>query len=140
MIACKTYSECIALQTFEERFRYLRLNGRVGDLTFGSNRYLNQLFYNSPEWKDIRRQVIIRDNGCDLAIPDRSIGRGLYIHHLNPITVEQVVNRDPAVFDLENLICVSFDTHQAIHFGDENMLIPTKPNERKPNDTCPWKK
>lgn len=135
----KSYSECIKLESFEERYKYLRLNGVVADFTFAGHRHLNQVLYQSPEWRRVRRDVIARDGGCDLAHPDRPIFKQVYIHHINPITIEDIEKRSPRIFDMENLICVSFDTHQAIHYGDENMLIPTKPTERKPNDTCPWK-
>ena len=135
----KSYSECIKLESFEERYKYLRLNGTVADMTFAGHRHLNQVLYQSPEWRRVRRDVIARDGGCDLAHSDRPIFKQVYIHHINPITIEDIEKRSPRIFDMENLICVSFDTHQAIHYGDENMLIPTKPTERKPNDTCPWK-
>ncbi len=135
----RTYSELIALPTFKERFEYLKLGARVGAATFGYDRYLNQILYNSYEWKErIRRDIIIRDGGCDLAVPGFEIPRRILIHHINPITVEDVKSRDPIVFDPENLICVSHTTHQAIHYGDEN-LIPTGPIERTKNDTCPWR-
>lgn len=135
----KTYSELIILPTFEERFAYLQLAGQVGDLTFGGSRMLNQIFYNTPEWKSIRRQVIIRDSGCDLAIPERSIRGKILIHHLNPLSKEDILERKASLFDLENLICVSYDTHQAIHYGDSRLIVPSKPTERKPNDQCPWR-
>lgn len=134
----RSYSELRRLNTFKERFDYLRIGGVVGESTFGFDRYLNQQFYRSPEWKDARRQVIIRDNGCDLGIEDREILDRIYIHHLNPIAVEDVVNRDPIIFNPEYLICCSFDTHQAIHFGDEGLLTLV-PKERTPGDTCPWR-
>lgn len=136
----KTYSELILLPTFEERFDYLKLDGTVSDLTFGADRYLNQIFYGTPEWRRARNEVIIRDDGCDLGIGDRPIYRRIYIHHLNPLSKEDILQRRSCLFDPENLICVSFDTHQAIHYGDVNLLTPSKPVERKPNDTCPWKK
>lgn len=139
MTLSKTYSECISLPTFEERFKYLRLSGGVADPTFAGHRWLNQTLYSSPEWKRVRRDVIARDLGCDLACEDRPIRRQVYIHHINPIDIKDIEKRSPKLFDPENLICVSFDTHQAIHYGDENMLIPTKPMERKPNDQVPWK-
>jgi len=135
-----TYSELIQLESFEDRYKYCRLNGVVAQPTFADQRYLNQVLYQSPEWKRVRRDVIVRDNGCDLAHADRSIGSRIYIHHLNPLTVEDILERHECIFDPENLVCVSFDTHQAIHHGDENLLIPTKPTERTPFDTCPWKK
>lgn len=139
----------IRLKTFEERYEYLKLNGRVGEETFGYDRYVNQVLYSkSPEWKRVRRDVIIRDNGCDLGIEDRIISplegiklprtSNVYIHHINPITKEDIINRSPLIFDLENLICCSFDTHQAIHYGDKNLLT-FQPIIRVPNDTCPWR-
>lgn len=136
----KTYHECILLPTFEERFKYLRLAGQVGVVTFGDERFLNQSFYHYPEWKIARRDAIARDLGCDLAYPDRPINTKIFVHHIEPITIEDVLNRSKKVFDLDNLICVSFDTHNAIHYGDENMLIPSAPLERKPNDQAPWRK
>ena len=135
----KTYLELCQLPTFEERFEYLKLDGIVGDCTFGSRRYLNQMLYKSAEWKELRDKVIIRDNGCDLGIQDRTIFGKVLIHHINPITIEDVLNRNPIVFDLNNLICVSHMTHQAIHYGDSNLLLKD-PIQRTKNDTCPWLK
>lgn len=136
----KRYSDLIKLPTFDERFKYLRMSGSVGAETFGCHRYLNQVLYNSKEWRSFRHKVIIRDNGCDLADEDHPIsGNRILIHHINPLTKEDVVNRDPKIFDLDNVICVSFDTHQAIHYGDEKYLRRNKVVERKPNDTCPWR-
>lgn len=135
----KTYLELCQLSTFEERFEYLKLDGIVGDWTFGSRRYLNQMLYKSAEWKELRDKVIIRDNGCDLGIQDRTIFGKVLIHHINPITIEDVLNRNPIVFDLNNLICVSHMTHQAIHYGDSNLLMKD-PIQRTKNDTCPWVK
>lgn len=136
----RTYQEVIKLPTFEERFEYLKLDGVPGSITFGSERFLNQVFYQSKAWKDIRRRVILRDNGCDLAIEDRPIMKPnkLLIHHINPITIEQIKEEDPAVFDLNNLITVSYNTHNAIHYGTEELLVPTKPTERKEGDTTLW--
>ena len=139
MTNTKSYSELIKLETFEERFEYLKLNGRVGESTFGYDRYLNQLFYTTAEWKAARNLVIIRDNGCDLGIDDRIIGGRIFIHHIDPITKEDILNRHPKLFDPENLICVSKLTHDAIHYGDESLLI-IAPIERTRYDTCPWKK
>lgn len=136
----KTYSECILLPSFEERFEYLKLSGQVADPTFGGNRYLNQDFYRSQEWKLTRRDVIARDLGCDLAHPDRPIRTKIYVHHIEPITVEDVIRRSKKLFDLDNLICVSFNTHNAITYGDINLLTPSMPFERKPNDQAPWRK
>lgn len=137
-MSIKTYSELITIPTYEERFQYLQLKGAVGKDTFGYDRYLNQIFYNSPEWKRLRNQIIIRDNGCDLGCEGYEIYGRVLIHHLNPITVEDVVSRNPIVFDPENLICVSHNTHNAIHYGDESLLI-LAPVERTKNDTCPWR-
>jgi hypothetical protein len=132
------YSKLIELPTFAERFDYLSLNGVVGESTFGGSRYLNQLFYNSKEWKEVRDIVIMRDEGCDLLCLDRPITGTIYIHHMNPIRKEDILTRSRKVLDPENLICVSFNTHQAIHYGDRSILIPDLV-ERYPNDTCPWK-
>jgi hypothetical protein len=135
----RTYSELIQIPTFIERYRYLRIGGRVGEDTFGFDRYLNQLFYNSDEWKAIRDHVIIRDNGCDLGMPDREIvGQKILIHHMNPITVEDIVKRSKYLLDPEYLITTVKNTHDAIHYGSENILIQMPP-ERTRNDTCPWK-
>lgn len=135
----RTYSELITIPSFEERYRYLKLNGAVGRETFGADRYANQALYTSPEWKSFRNKMIIRDNGCDMAIADREIFGYIILHHLNPITIEDVLSRSKKLFDPDNVVCVSLTTHNAIHYGDENLLIPTKPTERRPNDTCPWK-
>ena len=133
----KTYSELMKLSTFEERFNYLKMNGVVGKETFGYDRYLNQKFYNTPEWKSIRHHVIIRDNGCDLAISDREIPGRIYIHHMNPIIVDDILTRSDYLLNPEYLVCVSMDTHNAIHFGDKN-LLNLGIVERRKNDTCPW--
>ncbi len=134
----RRYSELITLNTFEDRFRYLKLDGIVGSETFGFDRYMNQRFYSSRQWKDIRDEVIIRDHGCDLGIEDREIRDRIYIHHMNPISAEDIANQSELLLDPEYLICVTFATHQAIHFGDENLLI-SLPTPRMKNDTCPWK-
>ena len=134
----KSYSELIRIPSFEERFQYLRINGIVGEETFGCDRYLNQIFYKSEEWKRIRRRVIIRDNGYDLAWDEYEIKGIIIIHHINPITKEDILDRSSKLFDLENLICTSVNTHKAIHYGNEEML-PKKIVERTMNDTCPWK-
>ena len=133
------YSELITIPTYEDRFHYLQLNGAVGKDTFGYDRYLNQILYNSKEWKRFRDEIIIRDNGCDLAFEGYDIHGRILVHHINPITVDDVVNRNPIVFDPENMICVTHNTHNAIHYGDESLLI-TAPVERTKHDTCPWKK
>lgn len=135
----KTYSELIKLPTFKERYRYLRLTGRVGEDTFGFDRYLNQVFYRSAEWKRARDLVIVRDNGCDLGIEDRAIYGKILIHHMNPITDKDILNVTDILLNPEYLICVSHITHNAIHYGDENLLI-TEPIVRTKNDTCPWKR
>lgn len=134
----RTYSELITLPTFEERFEYLKLDGKVGVQTFGSHRWLNQVLYRSPEWRHIRDKVIFRDNGCDLGIEGHDIYKNAYIHHLNPITKQQVLDRDPSLFDLNNLITVSYQTHQAIHYGDKSILM-LDPVERFANDVTPWR-
>lgn len=136
----KSYSELSKLLSFEERFDYLKIEGVVGAFTFGGSRYLNQIFYNTSEWKSAKQKVILRDEGCDLGIPDRMIRGRLYVHHINPITIDDVIQRNPCLFNPENLICVSFNTHQAIHYGDKELLIPTKPIERTPGDQTPWRK
>jgi hypothetical protein len=138
MMSIKTYSELIALPTFEERYEYLRLNGRVGKDTFGFDRYLNQNFYRSAEWRRIRDRVIVRDNGCDLAIDDRIIYGKILIHHMNPITDKDLFNLSDILLDPEYLICVSHNTHNAIHYGDGERLVKD-PIVRTKNDTCPWK-
>ena len=135
----KTYSELIRLPTFEERFRYLKLGGRVGEETFGFDRWLNQRFYKDPTWLRVRDEVIIRDNGCDLAIPDREIPTRILVHHMNPITKQDVLDRSEFLLNPEYLICTIKRTHDAIHYGDESILIP-ETLDRKPNDTCPWKR
>lgn len=134
----KSYSEMCSFSTFIERFNYLKLNGKVGIETFGFDRYLNQVLYCSQEWKRFRRQVIIRDNGCVFGLDGYNINGRLIVHHINPITLEQIEQRDPMIFSMENVVCVTHNIHEAIHYGDES-LIPTDPIIRKPNDTCPWK-
>lgn len=133
----RCYSELAQLKTFEERFRYLQLKGKVGADTFGFDRYLNQQFYRSPEWKRARRDVIIRDEGRDLGVEGYELQNGIYVHHMNPISANDLLHAESWIFDPEYLICVSFNTHQAIHFGDES-LLPKLPVERTINDTCPW--
>lgn len=134
----RRYSELIQIPTFEERFEYLRLDGQVGADTFGSDRYLNQIFYKSPEWKKIRDEIIIRDQCCDLSMSGYDIHGPVLIHHLNPITKEDILSRTDLLLNPEYLVCTIQSTHNAIHYGDANLLI-TNPIERKPNDTCPWK-
>lgn len=145
----RTYSELITIPTFEERFKYLQLSGQVGKETFGYDRYLNQMLYNSQDWRRFRNEIIIRDNACDLAHEEHEIsswkdrdgrirGPKIMIHHINPITVDDVVNRRTAVFDPENVITTIMSTHNAIHYGDESSL-PKPPVERTKNDTCLWR-
>lgn len=136
----RRYSELIRLPTAEERFRYLRNSARVGESTFGFSRYLNQSFYMSKEWRRFRQEMILRDNGCDMALPDREIPKGakLILHHINSLTLEDVEEHGEALFDPENVVCVSDRTHYAIHYGDESLLA-SGPIIRRPNDTCPWR-
>lgn len=138
-MSIKTYSELITIPTFEGRYNYLRLGGQVGEETFGFDRWLNQRFYKDPEWLAARDYVIVRDNGCDLAIPDREIRTRILVHHMNPITKEDILRRSKILLDPEYLICTIKNTHDAIHYGDESLLI-TAPVERSRNDTCPWKR
>lgn len=137
-MSIKTYSELITLPTFIERYRYLKLEGMVGEETFGFDRYLNQVFYRSKEWRSIRDYVITRDNGCDLGITGREIYGQILIHHMNPITSDDILKRSNLLLDPEYLICTIKNTHDAIHYSDESLLI-TDPIERSKNDTCPWK-
>lgn len=134
----RSYSELIRLHTFEERFRYLKLQGVVGEDTFGRDRYLNQEFYHSSEWQSVRDRVIIRDNGCDLGIEGYDIKKNLYIHHMNPVSEDDLLHRMAYVLDPEYLICVSLATHNAIHYGNDSYLIASRIVERKKGDTCPW--
>jgi len=135
----RTYSELSKLKTFEDRFRYLQLHGKVGEETFGFDRYLNQRFYKSPEWKSVRDAVIYRDNGCDLGIAGRDIYARAYVHHMNPILPEDLSENYEMLLNPEYLITVTHDTHNAIHYGDENLLMKA-PIVRSKNDTCPWRK
>lgn len=139
MKTIRSYTELITLPTFEERYRYLKLNGKVGEETFGFDRYLNQVFYNSKEWKQIRDFVIVRDGGCDLGIEDREIFGKILVHHMNPIRLEDIARRSDYLLDPEYLICTVKNTHDAIHYGDESLLF-TIPTERTRNDTCPWRR
>ena len=134
----KTYKEMSRLKTFEERYKYLRLRGAVGEDTFGFDRFINQRFYRSVEWKRIRNQVIIRDDGCDLGDPDHPINGRVIIHHMNPIRKEDFDIDPEFILNPDYLVCVSHNTHNAIHYGDEN-LLPKEWQPRQPNDTCPWK-
>lgn len=134
----RTYSELITLPTFKERYEYLRLGGVVGKDTFGFDRYLNQIFYKSLEWQSVRREVIIRDNGCDLGLDGYEIKGKILIHHMNPINVEDILNRSETLLNPEYLITTVLATHNAIHYGDAT-LLSTLPKERSKNDTCPWR-
>lgn len=134
----KRYSELILLPTFEERYKYLQLNGVIGDETFGFDRYINQMFYRSQEWKQVRDYVIVRDNGCDLGIEGHEIRGKILIHHMNPIGIKDIQQVNKFLLDPEYLITTMLSTHNAIHYGDENLLV-TDPIERSKNDTCPWK-
>ena len=135
----RTYSELVKLPTFEERYRYLRLGSRVGDETFGHDRYLNQSFYKSKEWFRIRDEVILRDFGCDLGIPGREIFKRVIIHHMNPLTKTDIIDRTDFLLNPEYLICTTKRTHDAIHYSDDSILIPDILPERSVNDTCPWR-
>lgn len=137
-MSIKTYSELIQYPTFEDRFKYLQLKGRVGEDTFGFDRYINQRFYRSVEWKRIRDQVILRDKGCDLGILGHEIYERVIIHHMNPISAKDISDATDYLLNPEYLICVSHLTHNAIHYGDESILVIT-PIERRKNDTCPWR-
>ena len=134
----RSYSELRRITTFEERYKYLQLGGIVGKDTFGFDRYLNQIFYRSQKWRSIRDQVIIRDNGCDLGVEGYDIYGRILIHHMNPITLEYIEREIDFLLNPEYLICTTHNTHNAIHYGDENLLI-TAPIERTKNDTCPWR-
>ena len=134
----RTYSELITLFTFEERYKYLQLSSSIGEETFGFDRYLNQNFYRSKEWKRIRDFVIIRDNGCDLGVEDRTIHGKIIIHHMNPIRTKDIQDVSDYLLNPEYLICTTHQTHNAIHYGDENLLVHN-PIERTANATCPWR-
>lgn len=136
----RTYSELITLSTFKERYNYLKLGGSVGRDTFGYDRYLNQhLYQRNPKWRDARDRVIIRDNGCDLGMDGHEIFGKIIVHHMNPITMDDILNDRDWIYDPEFLICTMHNTHNAIHYGDENQLI-IAPTVRSKNDTCPWKR
>lgn len=134
----KNYSELMKLYTYEERLRYLKLDGVVAKETFGYDRYLNQMFYKSPEWKSVRHKVIVRDKACDLGIDDREIYSGIIVHHINPITPNDIKQRSAKMLDPENLICTTKRTHDGIHYGNESALF-TRQTERSQNDTIPWR-
>jgi hypothetical protein len=133
----KSFRELRRLQTFEERYEYLKLSGVVGRTTYGFDRYVNQVLYHSKEWRLTRRDVILRDHSCDLGIRDREIYHGLIIHHINPITIEDIEDGNDCVFDLDNLVCTTLNTHNAIHFGDASLLVRLPPERRK-GDTSLW--
>ena len=135
----RSYSELMSIRDYLERFEYLKLDGRVGEITFGYERYLNQTLYRSEEWKRFRRDIILRDNGCDLACEGFEIYGKIMVHHINPITIDDVARRSKKVFDPENVICCSMNTHNAIHYGDSGLLL-AGPITRTPYDTCPWRK
>ncbi len=135
----RCYSELIELPTFEDRYFYLKLDGRVGEETFGFDRYLNQIFYKSDEWLSVRDRIIVRDLGCDLGIKDREIHGRIMVHHMNPITKEDILDRSDFLLNPEYLITTVKRTHDAIHYGDDSLIIPTN-IERRKNDTCPWKR
>ncbi len=135
----KSYQELMQIETFEDRIKYLMTNSSVGIDTFGGSRYLNQMLYKSPEWKRVRNAVILRDNGLDLACEGHEIAGPILVHHINPITKEQVINRAPEVFDKNNLVCVSHRTHQIIHYGGAQNIEEISLVERTPNDTIPWR-
>lgn len=134
----RSYSELIMIPTFEERFKYLMLNGNVGEMTFNGHRYLNQMLYHSDKWLSVKRRIIIRDKGCDLACDGYEIDGIILVHHINPITAEDIIEGRSCVFDPENLISTSHNTHNAIHYGDRN-LLPTGFAVRTKNDTCLWR-
>lgn len=135
----KSYQELSRLKSFEDRFDYLKLTGVVGETTFGFDRYLNQAFYRSKEWRNVRREVIVRDDGCDMGHPDHPINGRIIIHHINPVSLEDLDEGSDILLDPNNLVCVSETTHNAIHFGDST-LLPEPYVERSKNDTCPWKR
>ena len=135
----KSYSELLSFPTFEERFRYLEIGGIVGERSFGGNRYLNQRFYQSYEWRKLRYYIITRDEGCDLGIDGFQLRWKITVHHINPVSEQNILRADPCVLDPENLICVSYTTHKAIHYGDLALAQTETPILRRPYDTCPWK-
>lgn len=138
-MSMRTFKELDRCKTFEERYEYLRLKGEVGQDTFGFDRYINQMFYKSAEWKRVRDQVIVRDNGCDMGDDEHPIMGRIIIHHMNPIRKEDFDDNPDYLLNPDYLVCVSHNTHNAIHYGSIN-LLPREPIERKPNDTCPWRK
>ena len=140
MSKLRTYSELVSFSTFEERFEYLKLDGTVGRETFGFDRYLNQRFYRSVVWKQIRSRVIYRDLGCDLGVPGYELDSKVIVHHMNPIFKDDLIDYTDYLINPEYLITTCIATHNAIHYGDETILLTKEVKERKPNDTCPWKR
>lgn len=138
-MSIRTYTELSRLSTFLERYEYLKLDGNVGKTTFGYDRWFNQLFYHSTEWKSVRNEVIVRDNGCDLGVEGYEIHDRVYIHHMNPILLKDIEERSDILLNPEYLITTTFKTHNAIHYGDSDLLT-LDPIIRTPNDTCPWKR
>lgn len=136
----KTYSELIQIPSYIERYRYLKLGGKTGEITFGHERYLNQLLYKSPEWKSFRREIILRDQGFDMGMDGYEIQGLILVHHMNPITAKDILDRNDCVFDEENVICVSKITHNAIHYGSEELLVIDEIAERRPDDTIFWRR
>lgn len=139
MIIIKTYSELNQIPTYKERFEYLMIHDNIGKETFGGHRSLNQDFYRSQRWRDVRRKIILRDNGCDMGLDDYPIYGELIIHHINPITIDDILLCRDIIFDPENLITVAFKTHNALHFGSYETILKGVPIERVKNDTCPWR-
>lgn len=135
----RSYSELTKITSFEDRFNYLKLGGVIGSRTFGGNRYLNQKLYSSYEWRRFRDEIILRDHGCDLGVPGYELSSRIYIHHINPLTEDDLKHSSEFIFDPDNVVVTSFATHEAIHYGNKNLLIPATVISRKPNDTCPWK-
>ena len=136
----RSYDELITIEGFKERLLYLMLHGNVAEETFGYERHLNQVLYKCQEWRSTRNRIILRDHGCDLGCNGYDIYKGILVHHINPITIEDVLNRDPIVFDPNNLITTKLETHNLIHYGFENDIINFTLDERSPNDTCPWRR
>lgn len=140
-MSMKNYNELISLKSFVERFEYLKIGGGVGEETFGWERYLNQSFYKSREWLHLRQEAIIRDSGCDLAVRGMEIvGERIIIHHIDPITPRDILERSPKILDLNNIVCTRDSTHRGIHFGDISQCILVEPVVRRPGDTCPWRR
>lgn len=135
----RTYQELIQIPTYIDRFRYLKIGNGVGEETFGFDRWMNQRFYNSHEWRNLRNHIITRDNGCDMAFPDREIEGKIYIHHMNPIEKQDIYDMTDFVMNPMFLVCVAHNTHNAIHYGSEDLLDCNILVQRAPNDTCPWK-